>query len=96
MATHHPTETAQVASLAATIRWTSLTPDERAAATAAARASFAGRWERQVDPDRKLDPSEREQRAAEAKRAHYAGLAEKSAEVRRAKAAARKAASDAA
>lgn len=94
MAPNHPTATAEVASLAARVKWASLTPAERSAATAAARASFAERWERQVDPDGTLDPAERATRAAEAKHAHYAQLAEKSAEVRRAKAAARKAATD--
>lgn len=95
MAPNHPSETAQVASLAARIKWAPLTLAERTEATAAARKSFAERWERQVDPDGTLDPAVRAERAAVAKRAHYADLAEKSAEVRRAKAAARKAAGDA-
>ncbi|MGA5306503.1 hypothetical protein [Micromonospora taraxaci] len=94
MAPSHPTEASEVASLAAQVKWASC-PD-RTAATAAARAAFAERWERVVDPDGTLDPTTRAERAAEARRAHYAGLAEKSAEVRRAKAAARKAAGDAA
>ncbi len=91
MAMHHP----EAASLAAQIKWTSLTPEERAAATAAARQAFAQRWETLVDPDGTLDPTERAERAAEAKRKHFADLAVKSAETRRAKAAARKAAPNA-
>jgi hypothetical protein len=43
----------------------------------------------QVDPDRTLDPVERLRRAEHAKKAHFHGLALKSAKARRAKAAAR-------
>ena len=95
MTPNHPTEAAEVASLAAHVKWAPLTPEQRTEATAAARQAFAQRWEKQVDPDGKLDPAERATRAAEAKRAHYADLAVKSAEVRRAKAEARKAATNA-
>lgn len=95
MATHHPTEASQLASLASNLRWTSLTPEERTAATEAARSAFVQRWERLVDPDGTLDPADRATRAAEAKRAHYANMALKGAEVRRANAAARKAAGNA-
>ncbi|WKU03862.1 hypothetical protein [Micromonospora sp. HUAS LYJ1] len=94
MSSTHPSATSEVASLAAHVKWA--TCPDRTAATAAARASFAARWERQVDPDGTLDPAIRAERAAEAKRAHFAELALKSADVRRAKAAARKAAGNAA
>jgi hypothetical protein len=40
-------------------------------------------WERHVDPDRKLDPADRARRAAHAKKAHFLGLALKSAKARR-------------
>ena len=55
--------------------------------TAPARAAFNARWARLVDPDGVLTPEERERRAAHAKRAHFTGLALKSAKARRAAAA---------
>ena len=51
-------------------------------ATAAARAAFADRWERQVDPDYQLAPDERARRAERLKRAHFLELALRSAQVR--------------
>ncbi|MEV0425397.1 hypothetical protein [Micromonospora sp. NPDC050495] len=93
MASNHPGDAAQIARLAAHVKWAQC-PD-RAAATAAARQAFHDRWEQLVDPDGKLDPAERAKRAASAKSAHYARMALRSAQTRRAKAAARKAATDA-
>jgi hypothetical protein len=58
-------------------------------ATAAARAGFAERFEREVDPDGVLPPAERAARAARARRAHMLRLAARSVESRRRKAAAR-------
>ena len=89
MASNHPGDAAQIAKLAAHVKWASC-PD-RAAATAAARQAFHDRWEKQVDPDGKLDPTERATRAEHARKAYFAGLALKSAQTRRAKAAARQA-----
>jgi hypothetical protein len=57
------------------------------------RASNVTRYERLVDPEGKLEPVERERRAAYARKAHMLKLAAKSAKVRAARTAARKAAS---
>jgi hypothetical protein len=43
--------------------------------TAAARAAFLSRFERQVDPDMVLEPEERARRAEHAKRAYFLKLA---------------------
>jgi hypothetical protein len=48
---------------------------DRTAATAPARAAFASRFEREVDPDGKLPAHERAQRADAARSAFYAELA---------------------
>lgn len=88
MASNHPGDAAQIARLAAHVKW-ALCPD-RAAATAAARQAFHDRWEKLVDPSNELDPAERAKRAASAKSAHYARMALRSAQARRAKSAARK------
>lgn len=61
------------AQIAAHVRWANC--DDRRAATAKARAAFADRFERQVDPDLRLDPAERARRAAHARSAHMARLA---------------------
>ncbi|HLS55716.1 MAG TPA: hypothetical protein VK052_06545 [Zeimonas sp.] len=64
------------------------------ALTAAARAAFLARFERDVDPDGVLPAEERRRRAAHARRAYMARLAARSAAVRRAAAAQRRARSD--
>lgn len=46
-----------------------------AEATQAARSAFLQRFERQVDPDNRLDPVERARRAELAKREHFQRLA---------------------
>lgn len=54
--------------------------------TAAARAKCPGSlgyFERQVDPDRELQPAERERRAKAAQKAHFTRLGLKSAQARR-------------
>ncbi|HUQ63237.1 MAG TPA: hypothetical protein VM121_05770 [Acidimicrobiales bacterium] len=51
--------------------------------TRAARAAFMERFERQVDPERRLSEAERRRRADAARKAHFVKLALKSAEVRR-------------
>src|SRR5205823_2418403 len=50
--------------------------------TANARRAFLDRFERQVDPDRVLDPRERSRRAEHAKRAYFLRLAKASAKAR--------------
>jgi hypothetical protein len=50
--------------------------------TAAARASFLARFEREVDPDGVLPVEERQRRAEAARRAYFARLALKSAQKR--------------
>jgi hypothetical protein len=53
--------------------------------TAAARAGFLARFERQVDPDGILDQSERRRRAEHARRAYFIRLSMAAAAARRAK-----------
>lgn len=72
--------------IAANSRW-ALEPN-RAAATAPGREAFMNRFERQVDPDNKLDQAERARRAESAKKAYFTSLALKSAKARRAREAA--------
>jgi hypothetical protein len=89
MASAHPSDATQIARLAAHVMWAQC--EDRTAATAAARKAFADRFELEVDPDGVLDPVERATRATSAKKAYYARLALRSAQVRRAKAAGRRA-----
>ena len=56
--------------------------EDRTKRTTPAREAFLARFERQVDPDGKLPPAERAQRAESALRAHMLELARKSAEAR--------------
>lgn len=72
-----------VARIASNTRW-ALEAD-RAAATAPGRRAFLESFEKHVDPDGRLDPAERERRAAALRRAHFARMALKSAQARRAK-----------
>ncbi len=51
--------------------------------TAPARKAFLERFEREVDPDGKLDPADRARRADHARKAYFAGLSLKSAQARR-------------
>lgn len=53
--------------------------------TAAARAAFHNRFEREVDPNGELDPAERAKRAEAARSAHFTRLAYASARARRGK-----------
>jgi hypothetical protein len=69
--------------IAAHISWAN-TPDP-AARTAAGRAAFLDRFEKQVDPDGTLSPDERARRAEHARKAYFASLALKSAQARRRK-----------
>ena len=56
--------------------------------TANARAAFLARFEREVDPTGKLDPTERRRRAEHARRAYFVRLSLAALEARRAKRAA--------
>jgi hypothetical protein len=51
--------------------------------TQPARDAFLARFEREVDPDGKLDPAERVRRAEHAKKAYFTRLALRSAQARR-------------
>lgn len=69
------------ARVAAHTRWSQET--DRSAATAPARKAAMDRFERQVDPEGRLDPALRAKLAANAKSAYFARLALKSAQARR-------------
>jgi hypothetical protein len=78
------------AQIAALTRWSQ---EEGVAGTAAARSAGPGQisyWEKRVDPGRELPPNERRRRAEAAKRAHFLGLALKSAKARRKRKASRR------
>lgn len=74
-----PTLRAMHARIAAYSKWATTDPVE---GTAAARAASMGRFERQVDPDGVLTPSERARRAEAAKKAFYTRMAYLSAKAR--------------
>lgn len=76
-----PEERVLRAKLAVNARWAK-TPD-RSQATAPARAAFDQRFLREVDPENKLDPTERAKRAANARAAHYARMTLRSSIARR-------------
>lgn len=59
---------------------------DRTARTAPARKAFLDRFEREVDPDRTLDPLERARRAESAKRAYFLRLSRSSVRARQHKA----------
>jgi hypothetical protein len=69
--------------LAAETSWANTV--DPSARTAPARAAFLDRFERQVDPDGVLDPTDRARRAEHARKAHFARLALRSAQARRAR-----------
>lgn len=74
------------AQLAAHTSWANTT--DRTRRTAPGRAAAMERFYDEVDPERALPPDERERRANSARKAYFAGLALKSAQARRRKAAA--------
>jgi hypothetical protein len=78
--------------IAALERWART--DDRAAATAPARAGLTARFERDVDPTGELDPAERARRVAAKRKAHFARLALLSAQSRRRAAAERQGAAE--
>jgi hypothetical protein len=53
--------------------------------TASGRAAFRARFEREVDPNGRLDPEERARRAEQARRAYFARLSLAAAKARRTK-----------
>ena len=61
------------AKLAAHASWANTA--DRTARTRPAADAFMARFEREVDPDGRLDPAERLQRAASAKKAYFQRLA---------------------
>jgi hypothetical protein len=71
------------ARVAAHSRWAST--DDRTAATAPARKAALDRFEREVDPDGTLPPTERAVRAEHARKAYFYRLALASAKARRAR-----------
>jgi hypothetical protein len=76
-----PEQIALRARIGAHARWSRV--EDRAAATAPARAAFRDRFERQVDPDGRLAPEERARRAESARKSYMLALAVKSANARR-------------
>ncbi|UCZ90451.1 hypothetical protein [Gordonia sp. WA4-43] len=76
-------ERSLIAQLAAHESWAK-TPD-RTARTANARRALEEKFEREVDPERLLSPTERAKRVENARKAYYARLALKSARARRAR-----------
>ena len=86
MPSHSPDERALIARIASHASWAN-TPDP-AARTAPARAARDERFVREVDPAGTLPPEELERRVAHARKAYFLGLARRSADARRRKAAA--------
>ncbi len=72
-------------SIGAHSKWAVTDPAE---GTAAARAAFLDRFERQADPDGVLPPNERARRAEHLRKAHFQRMALASAKARRKSAAA--------
>jgi hypothetical protein len=77
-----PEQRALRARIAAHTRWSREDPRE---GTAAARAAFNDRFEREVDPDGLLPRDERQRRAECARKAYFARLALASSRARRAR-----------
>ncbi|MCR6494234.1 hypothetical protein [Cellulomonas sp. P24] len=71
------------ASIAANESWSNTA--DRSARTAPARAALMARFEREVDPDGTLPPTERARRAEHKRKAYFGRLALKSAKARRAR-----------
>jgi hypothetical protein len=76
-----PEDRSQVARIAGLTSWANTT--NRTARTQPARDAFLARFDRQVDPDGRLEPHQRAQRAEAARRAYFAQLARRSARARR-------------
>jgi hypothetical protein len=76
-----PAERALAGRIAAHESWARTT--DRSARTANARKGFLDRFEREVDPNNELTPTERARRAEHARKAYFLRLALKSAAARR-------------
>jgi hypothetical protein len=71
------------ARIAAHVQWA--TTEDRTARSAPGRNAFLARFEREADPDGRLDPAERAQRAEHLRKAYFARLALKSSKARAAR-----------
>jgi hypothetical protein len=80
---YDPVRRSRAARIASNMRW-ALEPD-RVGATQPMRDAQQRKFEDLVDPERVLDPVEREKRVVNAKRAYYTRLAAKSAATRAAR-----------
>ena len=76
-------ERSLIAGIAADESWAKT--EDRSARTAPARTAALKRFEDQVDPDHRLDPTERARRAQHAQRAHMRRIALRSVQARRAR-----------
>lgn len=90
MPSRDPQDRSLIASIASHSSWAKTT--DRTARTAKAREAWNARFEKQVDPDGKLDPVVRAKLAENARTAFYKQMHRKSAETRRRRAAERDAA----
>jgi hypothetical protein len=77
-------------SIAANTRWAAVGAEDRHAHGLKGQAGLLDRFEREVDPDQKMDPATRAKCAENARKAHMQGLALASLRARRAKARAKK------
>jgi len=77
-----PSDRSLRARAAAHARWAKHDP---VSGTVAARNAFLDRFDREVDPDNRLDPDERARRAGHARRRYFLDLARRSAAARRAR-----------
>lgn len=80
-----PSQRKLMASMAANIRWSRTTADERRDATEAARAARVKSWEQKADPDGRMTPGELADAVARLKTAHYSLMALRSAQARSAR-----------
>lgn len=76
-----PNERSLQMRLASHVSWANTS--DRKARTEAARKGFEARFEKEVDPEGVLPEAERKQRAASARKAHFARLALASVQARR-------------
>lgn len=74
-----------IAQKAIASRWAKTPAEERRKAAEKATAAFLSTFEKAVDPEGILPPAERAFRADHARKAHFSGLALKSAQARRAR-----------
>lgn len=87
MSAKDPEERSRIAALASDASWAQ-TPDWTARTAAAREAQFR-KFEDQIDPERRLEPTERRKRALKAQQARMRQLSRKGVEARKKKAAER-------